>query len=123
MIQYCRYLFVKMKVFNYSELHFSEVTFYRIHTLIGQISIKTIFFLVLKTVLLEESLYNDFVCSECVKVPEPEPPTPPPEVCTNDCHDSEFTPGYSCLKVPGIDKCVYKCLKVEGKSEKKPDVA
>ena len=34
MIHYCRYLFVKMKVFNYSELHFSEVTFYRIHTLI-----------------------------------------------------------------------------------------
>ena len=33
MIHYYRYLFVKMKVFNYSELHFSEVTFYRIHTL------------------------------------------------------------------------------------------
>ena len=35
MIHYCRYLFVKMKVFNYSELHFAEVTFYRIHTLGG----------------------------------------------------------------------------------------
>ena len=30
MIDYYRYLFVKMKVFNYSELHFSEVTSYRI---------------------------------------------------------------------------------------------
>ena len=28
-----RYLFVKKKVFNYSELHFSEVTSYKIHTL------------------------------------------------------------------------------------------
>ena len=28
-----RYLFVKMKVFNYSEMHFAEVTFYKIHTL------------------------------------------------------------------------------------------
>ena len=28
-----RYLFVKKKVFNYSELHFTEVTFYKIHTL------------------------------------------------------------------------------------------
>ena len=35
MIHYCRYLFVKMKVFNYSELHFSEVTSYKIHTLIA----------------------------------------------------------------------------------------
>ena len=34
MIYYYRYLFVKMKVFNYSELHFAEVTFYRIHTLV-----------------------------------------------------------------------------------------
>ena len=34
MIYYYRYLFVKMKVFNYSELHFAEVTFYKIHTLI-----------------------------------------------------------------------------------------
>ena len=33
MIHYYRYLFVKMKVFNYSELHFAEVTFYKIHTL------------------------------------------------------------------------------------------
>ena len=33
MIQYYRYLFVKKKVFNYSELHFSEVSFYKIHTL------------------------------------------------------------------------------------------
>jgi hypothetical protein len=33
MIYYYRYLFVKMKVFNYSELHFAEVTFYKIHTL------------------------------------------------------------------------------------------
>ena len=30
---YYMYLFVKKKVFNYSELHFSEVTCYRIHTL------------------------------------------------------------------------------------------
>ena len=28
-----RYLFVKKKVFNLSELHFSEVTSYKIHTL------------------------------------------------------------------------------------------
>ena len=34
MIHYYRYLFVKMKVFNYSELHFSEVTFYKIPTLV-----------------------------------------------------------------------------------------
>ena len=34
MIYYYRYLFVKMKVFNYSELHFSEVTFYKIPTLV-----------------------------------------------------------------------------------------
>ena len=33
MIYYYWYLFVKMKVFNYSELHFAEVTFYKIHTL------------------------------------------------------------------------------------------
>ena len=33
MIHYYRYLFVKMKVFNYSELHFFEGTFYKIHTL------------------------------------------------------------------------------------------
>ena len=29
-----RYLFVKKKVFNYSELHFSEVISYKIHTLV-----------------------------------------------------------------------------------------
>ena len=34
MIHYYRYLFVKMKVFNYSELHFSEGTSFKIHTLI-----------------------------------------------------------------------------------------
>ena len=33
MIHYYRYLFVKIKVFNYSELYFSEVTSYKIHTL------------------------------------------------------------------------------------------
>ena len=33
MIHYYRYLFVKMKVFNYSELHFSEGTSYKIPTL------------------------------------------------------------------------------------------
>ena len=33
MIHYNRYLFVKKKVFNYSELHFSKVTSYKIHTL------------------------------------------------------------------------------------------
>ena len=33
MFYYYRYLFVNMKVFNYSELHFAEVTFYKIHTL------------------------------------------------------------------------------------------
>ena len=34
MIHYYRYLFVKMKVFNYSELHISEVTSFKIHTLV-----------------------------------------------------------------------------------------
>ena len=34
MIHYYRYLLVKKKVFNYSELHFTEGTFYKIHTLI-----------------------------------------------------------------------------------------
>ena len=34
MIYYYRYLFVKMKVFNYSELHFSAVTSYKILTLV-----------------------------------------------------------------------------------------
>ena len=33
MIPYCRHLFVKKKVFNYSELHFSKGTSYKIHTL------------------------------------------------------------------------------------------
>ena len=41
MIYYYRYLFVKMKGFNYSELHFAEVTFYKIHTLKGHFEIKT----------------------------------------------------------------------------------
>ena len=36
MIHYYRYLFVKIKVFNYSKLHFAEVTSYKIHTLTGQ---------------------------------------------------------------------------------------
>ena len=36
MIYYYMYLFLKMKVFNYSELHFAEVTFFKIHTLAGQ---------------------------------------------------------------------------------------
>ena len=35
MIYYYRYLFVKKKVFNLSELHFFEVTFYKIHTLMS----------------------------------------------------------------------------------------
>ena len=35
MIQYYRYLFVKKKVFNLSELHFSEVTSYKIRTLVA----------------------------------------------------------------------------------------
>ena len=35
MIHYYKYLFVKKKVFNYSELHFSEVTSFKIHTLAG----------------------------------------------------------------------------------------
>ena len=35
-IRIVNFLFVKMKVFNYSELHFSEVTSYKIHTLAGQ---------------------------------------------------------------------------------------
>ena len=35
MIHYYRYLFVKMKVFNYSELHFSERTSFKIHTLVS----------------------------------------------------------------------------------------
>ena len=34
LIFYYRYLFVKMKVFNYSELHFSEGTSFKIHTLV-----------------------------------------------------------------------------------------
>ena len=34
MIHYYIYLFVKKNVFNYSELHFSEVTSYKIHTLV-----------------------------------------------------------------------------------------
>ena len=35
MIHYYRYLFVKMKVlFNYSELHFSQFTSFKIHTLV-----------------------------------------------------------------------------------------
>ena len=33
MIYYYMYLFVKMKVFNYSELHFTELTSFKIHTL------------------------------------------------------------------------------------------
>ena len=37
MIHYYRYLFVKMKVFNYSELHFSEGTSFKIHTLAPRI--------------------------------------------------------------------------------------
>ena len=36
MIYYYIYLFVKMKMFNYSELHFSKVTSFKIHTLGGQ---------------------------------------------------------------------------------------
>ena len=32
-VQYYSYLFLKKKVFNYSELHFSEVTSYKIHIL------------------------------------------------------------------------------------------
>ena len=32
-ITYYRYLFVKKNVFNYSELHFSKLTSYKIHTL------------------------------------------------------------------------------------------
>ena len=39
MIHYFRYLFVKMKVFNYSELHFFKGTFYKTHTLdIGRLN-------------------------------------------------------------------------------------
>ena len=37
MIHYYRHLFVKMKVFNCSELHFAEVTFYKIHTLVKKL--------------------------------------------------------------------------------------
>ena len=33
MIHYYRYLFVTKKVLNYSELHFSEMTSYKIYTL------------------------------------------------------------------------------------------
>ena len=39
MIPYYKYLFVKMKVFNYSELHFSEVISYKIPTLVDTIII------------------------------------------------------------------------------------
>ena len=38
MIHYYRYLFVKKKVFSYSELHFSEVTSYKIHTLTSKMA-------------------------------------------------------------------------------------
>ena len=34
MIHYYGYLFVKKKVFNYSDFHFSKVTSYKIHTLV-----------------------------------------------------------------------------------------
>ena len=44
MIHYYRYLFVKKKVFNYSELHFSEVTSYKIPTLaIGAANLEGLF--------------------------------------------------------------------------------
>ena len=39
MIHYYRYLFVKIKVFNYSELHISEVTSYKIPTLVSKIQV------------------------------------------------------------------------------------
>ena len=42
MIHYYRYLFEKTKVFNYSELHFSDVTSYKINTLVGLIDAKGI---------------------------------------------------------------------------------
>ena len=38
-VQYYRYLFAKKKVFNLPDLHFSEVTSYKIHTLVSSITI------------------------------------------------------------------------------------
>ena len=40
------YLFVKKKVFNYSELHFSKGTFYKIHTLVAPADFEAQSFLV-----------------------------------------------------------------------------
>ena len=61
MIHYCRYLFVKMKVFNYSELHFSEVTFYRIHTLAGMHFDAVVVFVMKFSTLFKKAL--DILCS------------------------------------------------------------
>ena len=44
MIYYYRYLFVKMKVFNYSELHFSKGTCFKIHTLASNCKQLLLFF-------------------------------------------------------------------------------
>ena len=54
-----RYLFVKKKVFNYSELHFSEVTSYKIHTLEYlniMMSLVNLFFLSLFPKPLEQTI-------------------------------------------------------------------
>ena len=44
MIHYYRYLFVKMKVFNYSELHFSKASSYKIHILVDYLGCISVHF-------------------------------------------------------------------------------
>ena len=58
MIHYYRYLFVKMKVFNYSELQFFEGTFYKIHTLAVLLEEKSV--LCLFSSLLDSVLFTYF---------------------------------------------------------------
>ena len=73
MIHYCRYLFVKMKVVNYSELHFSEVTFYRIHTLEAQadafshLKKRHIIFCCTKRTCLLDSKVKNFAANICIE--------------------------------------------------------
>ena len=72
-IHYYRYLFVKKNVFNYSELHFSEVTSYKIHTLVSNsnhiktyvcfVKIRTkLSSLLLHTVFSKNFYETDFIC-------------------------------------------------------------
>ena len=56
---------MKKKVFNYSELHFSEVTSYKIHTILISLDqdlkqvLTLIFYLVTSLVPLIETLYDE----------------------------------------------------------------